>query len=323
MITMIIHGGAGAMRRESLPEGHEQACHAALAHALRVAGRLLADGGHSLDAAGLAVRELEDCPLFNAGRGSCFTAAGTIEMDAAIMDGATLRAGAVAAVRHVRNPITLARLIMEDGRHLLLCGEGAEAFARERGVPVAEAAYFHTQQRWQALLQQRAGEAASGLGEGLSPDGRLEPPAAPAAFGTVGAVALDCRGNLAAATSTGGMNAKHPGRVGDSALIGAGTYADNASCAVSATGHGEHFIRAVAAHTISSLMRFAGASLAMAAETVVNRHLAVLGGRGGVIALNRQGDMAMPFNTEGMYRGWLAADGAIHTAIFREPARVH
>jgi L-asparaginase / beta-aspartyl-peptidase len=262
---------------------------------------VLAARGSALDAVTQAVVALEDDPLFNAGRGSVFTAAGTQEMDAAVMDGRGHRAGAVAGIFGPRNPVLAARAVMEHSHHLLLVGEGALAFCREHRVAFAEPGYFSTEERRQELrdaVEKRRRDAA---GEG-----------------TVGAVARDCDGNLAAATSTGGMTGKVPGRVGDSPIIGAGTYADNATCAVSATGHGEFFIRYCAAFDIAARLRYAGQSLQRAAHAAIEA-LAEFGGRGGVIAVDRTGALALPFNTAGMYRGYVRADGVIHTAIWDEP----
>jgi L-asparaginase / beta-aspartyl-peptidase len=244
---------------------------------------------------------LEDDPLFNAGRGGVFTAAGTQEMDASIMDGRDHRAGAVAAIFGPRNPVLAARAVMERSQHVLLIGEGALAFCREHGVGFAEPGYFSTKERRRDLrntLAKRNRDAA--------------------AEGTVGAVARDREGDLAAATSTGGMTGKTPGRVGDSPIIGAGTYADNATCAISATGHGEFFMRYGAAFEIAARLRHAGQSLQQAADAVVAA-LAVLRGRGGLVAVDRTGALALPFNTTGMYRGYVRADGSVHTAIWDEP----
>ena len=267
-----------------------------------MAGRdVLAAGGNALDAVTQAVVALEDELLFNAGRGSVFTASGTQEMDASVMDGRDHRAGAVAGILGPRNPVLAARAVMQHSEHVLLIGDGALAFCREQGVVFAEPGYFSTENRRRELrdaLEQRRRD--------------------PAAEGTVGAVARDCDGNLAAATSTGGMTGKTPGRVGDSAIIGAGTYADNATCAVSATGHGEFFMRYGIAFEIAARLRHAGQPLQQAAEAVVEA-LAEFGGRGGVVAVDRSGALALPFNTAGMYRGYVRADGAIHTAIWDEP----
>ena len=267
-----------------------------------MAGRdVLVVGGSALDAVTRAVAALEDDPLFNAGRGSVFTAAGTQEMDASVMDGRDHRAGAVAGILGPRNPVLAARVVMECSPHVLLIGEGALAFCRQQRVPFAEPGYFSTEERLRELL-----EALEKRRRDIAEEG------------TVGAVARDRDCNLAAATSTGGMTGKTPGRVGDSPIIGAGTYADNATCAVSATGHGEFFIRYGAAFEIAARLRHADQSLRQAAEAVIEA-LAKLGGRGGVVAVDRTGALALPFNTSGMYRGYVRADGTIRTAIWDEP----
>jgi L-asparaginase / beta-aspartyl-peptidase len=272
-----------------------------LRRALTAGRDVLAAGGSALDAVTQAVVALEDDPLFNAGRGSVFTAAGTQEMDASVMDGRDHRAGAVAGVFGPRNPVLAARAVMEHSHHVLLIGEGALAFCRDQHVAFAELGYFSTEERQRELQHALAARGRNGAG-----------------VGTVGAVARDRDGNLAAATSTGGMIGKVPGRVGDSPIIGAGTYADNATCAVSATGHGEFFIRYGAAFDIAARLRYAGQSLQQAAYAVVEA-LAEFGGRGGVVAVDRSGALALPFNTAGMYRGYVRADGVIHTAIWDEP----
>ena len=269
--------------------------------ALAAGRNVLAAGGSALDAVTRAVVALEDDPLFNAGRGSVFTAAGTQEMDASIMDGRDHRAGAVAGILGPRNPVLAARGVMEHSDHVLLIGEGALAFCREHRIAFAEPGYFSTDERRRELrdaLEKRSRDAVGA--------------------GTVGAVARDRNGNLAAATSTGGMTGKMTGRVGDSPIIGAGTYADNATCAVSATGHGEFFIRCGAAFEIAARLRHAGQSLQQAAQAVVEA-LAKFGGRGGVVAVDHTAALVLPFNTAGMYRGYVRADGAIHTAIWDEP----
>jgi beta-aspartyl-peptidase (threonine type) len=264
--------------------------------------------GASLDAVEAAIRVLEDSPLFNAGRGAAFTHAGTNELDASIMDGQGLRAGAVATVRHIRNPIGLARLVMERSPHVLLAGEGAEAFAQAQGIELVAQEYFFTQRRWDSL--QRALEAEKQGAAGSGGDERAE-----GKHGTVGAVALDERGNLAAGTSTGGMTNKPVGRVGDSPIIGAGTYASNATCAVSGTGDGEFFIRAVAAYGVSALMEHGGLGVGAAAAAMIEK-VGRLGGEGGMIALDKNGNFAMPFNSEGMYRGYVDDAGNPVVMIF-------
>ena len=296
---LAVHGGAGVILRERLTPEQEAEVRRALRAAVEAGRAPLERGGSALDAVQAAVQSLEDCPLFNAGRGSVFTAEGRNEMDAAVVDGATLAMGAVAAVRRIRNPVALARLVMERSPHVLLSGEGAEAFAAACGVSFEEAAYFHTDRRWRELQEALAREASK----------------PPAALGTVGAVALDGRGHLAAATSTGGMTAKRYGRIGDSPVPGAGTYARDGLCAVSTTGHGEFFMRTVAAHELAALMRYRRLPLAAAARAVLGQ-IKALGGSGGLIALDARGSVAMPFTTPGMYRGWTGPGGRIRTAIF-------
>jgi beta-aspartyl-peptidase (threonine type) len=301
--VLVIHGGAGVIRATLTPE-KERAVRADLAAALHAGQAVLAKGGSSLDAVTQAILVLEDSPRFNAGKGAVFTHDGRNELDAAIMDGATLRAGAVAGVARVKNPVLLARAVMDHSPHVMLVGEGAEAFARTVGVALVDPSYFRTEERWQQLqeaLKADASKQASAPGRAIH-------------YGTVGAVALDKAGHLAAATSTGGMTDKRWGRVGDSPIIGAGTYA-NAHCAVSATGWGEFYIRTVAAHDICARVEYAKESVAQAAKDVVLGRVPALGGDGGVIALDAHGHFAMPFNTDGMYRGWIGADGEAHVAI--------
>ncbi|MFN2623131.1 MAG: isoaspartyl peptidase/L-asparaginase family protein [Chthoniobacterales bacterium] len=300
--ALVIHGGAGTISPEQITPEMERDLRAGLQRSLDAGHAILKDGGSSLDAVAAAVRVLEDDPLFNAGRGSVFTSAGAHEMDAAIMDGRKLKAGAVGGIKRVKNPILLARAVMEQSPHVMLAADGAEDFARELGLEIVEQQYFYTEQRWQALERVRAASA-----ESLSDADR---------HGTVGAVALDQSGNLAAATSTGGNTNKWPGRIGDTPVIGAGTYANNQTCAVSATGDGEFFIRAVTGHDLSALMEYAGMSLAAAACAVIEK-VGALGGTGGLIAVDRDGNIALPFNTTGMYRGYVAVDGSSFAAIYK------
>jgi beta-aspartyl-peptidase (threonine type) len=302
MISIAIHGGAGVITRGSMTREEEEAYRRDLGRALDAGYELLASGGSGLDAVTAAVRILEDSPLFNAGRGAVFSHEGINELDASIMDGRTLEAGAVAGVTHIRNPIDLARMVMERSQHVLLAGEGAEEFALEQGVDLVPQNYFFTERRWQQLEKARTGDRYSAAEIGY--------------YGTVGAVALDRHGNLAAATSTGGMTNKRWGRVGDSPIIGAGTYADNESCAVSATGSGEFFIRAVAAHEISSLMKYRGLALEEAAREVVQGKLKRIGGDGGIIAVDREGNIALEFNTDGMFRGARDSKGRREIGIY-------
>jgi beta-aspartyl-peptidase (threonine type) len=305
--ALAIHGGAGTLGRGDMTEAREALYRAGLGRAL-VAGRdILAAGGNALDAAAAAVCALEDEPLFNAGRGAVFTRTGTQEMDAAVMDGRGRRAGAIAGIFGPKNPVLAARAVMELSPHVLLIGGGATQFCREAGLAFAEPDYFFTEARWQALADTLAQEAAGAV------DGDEA-----RRHGTVGAVALDRAGNLAAATSTGGMTGKLPGRVGDSPIVGAGTYADNATCAVSATGHGEFFIRYAVAHEIAARIAHARQSLAAAAEAVI-AELGRVGGSGGLVAVGADGSLALPFNCAGMYRGYVKDDGIVYTAIYDQP----
>ena len=307
---LVIHGGAGTLERSKMTPQQEQEYRAGLERSLRAGLEILQRGGSSLDATEAAVRVLEDDPHFNAGKGAVFTSAGTNELDAAIMDGQTLKAGAVASVKRIKNPISLARLVMEKSPHVMLDCVGAEAFAQEQGVELVEEKYFFTQERWDALQRVKHGEKQAGAAGKrfiISDQDR---------HGTVGAVALDANGNLAAATSTGGTTNKRPGRIGDSPVIGAGTYANNATCAVSGTGDGEYFIRATVAHDISALMEYRGMSLPAAAQAALDK-MAKLGGEGGLIAIDKNGEMALPFNTSGMYRGYTGQNGKIVVDIFK------
>jgi beta-aspartyl-peptidase (threonine type) len=308
---LVIHGGAGTIDRANMTPEKERKYRAGLERALTAGYDILKRGGSSLDATEAAVRVLEDDPHFNAGKGSVFTSAGTNEMDAAIMDGKTLAAGAVAALKHVKNPISLARLVMEKSGHVMMDGEGAEAFAKENGIELVDQKYFFTQERWDALQKMKAAEkhrtGRAGKAFVITDQDR---------HGTVGAVALDRNGNVAAATSTGGTTNKRPGRVGDSPIIGAGTYANDATCAVSATGDGEYFIRATVGHDVSALMEYRGMALNEAAQAVLDK-VAKLGGTGGLIAIDRQGNVALPFNTSGMYRGYVDPNGNFVVEIYK------
>jgi beta-aspartyl-peptidase (threonine type) len=303
MHSIAVHGGAGTLSPADLTPDSDRAFRAGLERALRAGHAVLVDGGTSLDAVVAAVRVLEDDPLFNAGRGAVLAANGQHELDASVMDGRELRAGAVTGVRHVKSPIELARLVMERSPHVMLAGGGAEEFALEQGLAPVPNAHFATERRRRELDRLLHGKIEAGR-ESL--------------MGTVGAVARDAQGNLAAATSTGGMTGKKWGRVGDSPIIGAGTYAANDCCAVSATGHGEFFIRAAVAHEIASLMRYRGLDVEAAADEVVMRQLVRLGGSGGVIAVGRDGRVAMPFNSEGMLRGAMDSSGRLVTALLKD-----
>jgi L-asparaginase / beta-aspartyl-peptidase len=324
-ITLVIHGGAGTITRQNMTPEKEKAYREGLNQALQAGYAVLAKGGTSLDAVEAAIRLLEDSPLFNAGKGAVFTNEGKNELDAAIMDGKTLKAGAVAGVTTIRNPVTAARAVMEQSEHVMMIGAGAEKFAKEKGLQLVDPSYFHTEPRYQQLQKAREADKVKLDHSGGNGALRSHQPDSLAAliftegrkFGTVGAVALDQFGNLAAATSTGGMTNKRYGRVGDAPIIGAGTYANNNTCAVSATGHGEFFIRSVVAYDISALMEYKGLSVQQAAEEVVLKKLVARGGEGGVIALDRNGNLAMPFNSAGMYRGYRKAGGKSQVLIFK------
>lgn len=325
--VIAIHGGAGTITRASMSVEAQARYHAALCDVLVAGQRVLAEGGSALDAVTEAVRLLEDCPLFNAGHGAVYTADGTHELDASVMDGRTLAAGAVCCVKRIRNPVLAARAVLEHGEHVLFAADGAEAFAASHGIALVDPAYFDTDARreqWQlargehrAMLDhdgaslaaaQRADASAGPPHEPIDPDRK---------FGTVGAVALDTHGHVAAATSTGGITNKRPGRVGDSPLIGAGCYADDATCAVSATGSGEMFIRMVAAYDVAAQIAWRGATLEAAADDVVMNRLPRIDGRGGLIAVDARGNVALPFNTEGMYRGVARLGEQPVTSIYR------
>ena len=309
--VIAIHGGAGAITRSQLSQEQELRYIQALSDIVETGQRMLEDGRSALDVVTEAVRLLEECPLFNAGLGAVYTRDETHELDACVMDGNTLNAGAVAGVSHLRNPILAARLVMEHSPLVMMIGEGAENFAIAQGMERVSADIFSTPERYAQLLAARtAGETV--LDHSASPLDENNK------MGTVGAVALDMFGNLAAATSTGGMTNKLPGRVGDSPLVGAGCYANNASVAVSCTGTGEVFIRALAAYDIAALMDYGGLSLSEACERVVMEKLPALGGSGGLIAIDHEGNVALPFNSEGMYRAWGYAGDTPTTGIYRE-----
>ncbi|NUU65189.1 beta-aspartyl-peptidase [Enterobacteriaceae bacterium BIT-l23] len=292
--VIAIHGGAGALSRLQMSAEQEQRYIQALSDIVDAGQQMLAAGESALDAVCEAVRLLEECPLFNAGIGSVYTRDETHELDACVMDGVTLNAGAVAGVSHLRNPVLAARLVMEQSPHVLLVGEGAERFVQQQGMELVTPTLFDTPERL-AQLHNARNAILLDHDAPASPDTK---------FGTVGAVALDLDGNLAAATSTGGMTNKLPGRVGDSPLVGAGCYANNANVAVSCTGNGELFIRTLAAYDIAALMEYRGLSLQQATERVIMEKLPALGGSGGAIAVDNQGNVALPFNCEGMYRAW-------------------
>ena len=328
-ITIVIHGGAGTITRANLSPEKEKAYRDGLNAALQKGYAVLKNGGTSVQAVEAAITLMENSPLFNAGKGAVFTHEGKNELDASIMDGKTLKAGAIASVTTIKNPIKAAIAVMEKSPHVMLIGKGAERFAKEQGIEIVPPSYFYTEARFKALKKAKAEEhieldhtekgknqikknpktGALNKGDLIFTEGKK--------FGTVGCVALDQFGNLAAGTSTGGMTNKRFGRVGDAPIIGAGTYANNNTCAVSATGHGEFFIRSVVAYDISALMEYKGLSLKEASEEVVMKKLVERGGEGGIIALDREGNISMPFNSAGMYRGYTRSDGSSEVLIYK------
>ncbi len=308
-VAIAIHAGSGTIRKGDFDDAREQEVRETLERAVKAGHQILTSGGSSLDAVTLAITILEDSPHFNAGKGAVFNAEARNELDASIMDGSNLSAGAVAAVHNIRNPILLARKVMSDSVHVMLMGEGAEVFARNHGIEFEDDEYFFTDHRWQQLQKAKASANPEAYQLSESPDDW---------FSTVGAVAIDHEGNLAAGTSTGGMTNKRWGRVGDSPIIGAGTYADNRSCAVSATGHGEYFIRATVAHDICSRVQYQGISLGDAADAVINGQLTEMGGDGGIIAMDRKGNISLTFNTAGMYRASVDTAGTVYVGIYRD-----
>jgi L-asparaginase / beta-aspartyl-peptidase len=311
---LVIHGGAGTITRSTMTPELEKQYRDALAESLRTGHAILQKGGSSLDAVEAAVRTMEDNPLFNAGKGAVFTHEGRNELDASIMEGKGKRAGSVAGVTIIRNPISAARAVMEKSEHVMMVGRGAELFATSVGLEVVDPSYFWTERRWKSLQKELLLERETEQGKKPQASLIVEDPKK---FGTVGAVAVDRDGNLAAATSTGGMTNKKFGRVGDAPIIGAGTYAENESCAVSATGHGEFFIRWTVAYDIAALVKYRGLTVAQAGDEVIHKKLVPVKGEGGVIILDAKGNFAMPFNSEGMYRGWIGADGEPHVEIYK------
>lgn len=311
---IVIHGGAGTILRENMSDSLEKEYKAKLEEAIRTGHEILANGGTALEAVQRTINVMENSPLFNAGKGAVFTNAGTNELDASIMDGETLNAGAVAGVKTVKNPINLAYEVMVNSNHVMLSGDGAETFAKEQGIEIVDPQYFFTENRYKSLQRIREKEKTE-----LDHDGKTaftDPFIKDSKFGTVGCAALDKNGNLAAGTSTGGMTNKRWGRIGDSPIIGAGTYANNATCAVSSTGWGEFFIRGMVAHDISALMEYNGLSLAEAAKLVIQEKLPALGGDGGIIAIDHEGNVAMEFNTAGMYRAKMNKNGDLEIGIY-------
>jgi len=316
--VLVIHGGAGTIVKQNMTPERELQYKQSLQQALDAGQKILAGGGTAVDAVEAVVRILEDNPLFNAGKGAVFTNDGKNELDAAIMDGNTLKAGAIASVTHIRNPISTARAVMEKSAHVMMIGEGAEKFAKQNGAEMVAPSYFYTQERWDALqkakkadsLKRRTDTAAKKAVRQLdNPDNK---------YGTVGAVALDKYGNLAAATSTGCKTNKRFNRVGDAPIRGTGTYANNATCAISGTGWGEFFIRLVMAKTISDRMEYGNHSLDEAAKDMILKKLPALGGDGGLIGVDKNGNITMPFCTEGMYRGFVQSTGETAVKIYKE-----
>lgn len=317
--ALVIHGGAGTILKKNMTEEKEKEYISKLSEALDVGYVILKNGGTGLDAVVASIKILEDSPLFNAGKGSVFTNEGTNEMDASIMDGKTLKAGAVAGVKTIKNPVTAARLVMDKSPHVMLTGKGADDYAKENGLEIVSQEYFRDSIRynqWKKLIEEE--KKKDDRGGMLSPSEIEFNVCIEQKFGTVGAVAVDKYGNLAAATSTGGMMNKRYGRVGDSPIIGAGTYANNKTCAVSCTGHGEYFIRLSVARDISALMEYKEMSLEQATNELIHKKLPELGGTGGLIAVDAKGNIAMPFNTEGMYRGYIKKDGKRVVKIYKE-----
>ncbi len=314
--AIVIHGGAGTILKKNMTPEREAAYQAKLEEAIRVGYEVLKNGGSSLDAVEKTINVMEDSPLFNAGKGAVFTNAETNELDASIMDGKTLNAGASAGTTNVRNPINLARTIMEKSEHVMLSGKGAETFAEEQGLTLVDPEYFFTENRFKSLQRIKDKEKKA-----LDYDAKTafyDPYIKDSKYGTVGCAALDKNGNLAAGTSTGGMTNKRYGRIGDAPIIGSGTYANNATCAVSSTGWGEYFIRAQVAHDISAMMEYKGLSLKEASRIVIQDKLTDLGGTGGIIAVDKNGNMVMEFNTAGMYRATMNDQGELTIGIYKE-----
>ena len=311
---IVIHGGAGTILKENMNDSLEAAYKDKLKEAISAGHEILKNGGSSLDAVTQTINIMEDSPLFNAGKGAVFTHNGTNELDASIMDGATLNAGAIAGVKHIKNPINLARDVMQKSEHVMLYGAGAEEFAKTIGYKMMDTSYFYTQNRYESLQKVLEREKT----EKESKISFEDPFIKNSKFGTVGCAALDKHGNLAAGTSTGGMTNKRWNRIGDAPIIGAGTYANNATCAVSSTGWGEYFIRAVVAYDISALMEYKGMTLQEAATEVIQKKVPKLGGDGGIVAIDKDGNIAMEFNTAGMYRASMNSRGELIVKIYKE-----
>ena len=311
---IVIHGGAGTILRENMSDSLELVYRQKLEEAIKTGHTILANGGTAMDAVVKTINVMEDSPLFNAGKGAVFTHEGTNELDASIMDGTNLDAGAVAGLKHIKNPIDLAREVMENSPHVMLYGEGAEIFAKEQGFEMMDPSYFYTVKKYESLQrvlksEREKKEAIISFEDPFIKDSK---------FGTVGCAALDKNGNLAAGTSTGGMTNKRWNRIGDAPIIGAGTYANNATCAVSATGWGEYFIRGVVAYDISALMEYKGLTLQEAAQEVIQEKVPALGGDGGIVAIGKDGEIAMEFNTSGMYRAHMNAEGELVIKMYKD-----
>lgn len=314
---MVIHGGAGTILKSKMTPEKEAAYVAALTEALEVGYAVIKAGKPGMDAVESTIHVLENSPLFNAGKGAVFTNEGKNEMDASVMEGKTMMAGSVAGVTVIKNPISAARAVMEKSEHVMMVGAGAERFAKQMGLEIVKPDYFYTKERWEGLQRAKQEDSTKAvLDHGSKKSSRAGTINKDYKFGTVGCVALDQAGNLAAGTSTGGMTNKKFGRVGDAPIIGAGTYANNATAAISCTGWGEFYIRNVVAHDISALMEYKGLSVKEASQTVLDK-VGKMGGDGGLIAIDKNGNIAMPFNTEGMYRGTVRADGKIEVQIYK------
>jgi beta-aspartyl-peptidase (threonine type) len=317
-LVLVIHGGAGTILKSQMTPEKETAYTMALDKALHLGYDTLQKGGSSLDAVEVAIRYMEDSPLFNAGKGAVFTHEGKNELDAAIMNGKDLAAGSVAGVTIIKNPVTAARAVMEKSNHVMMVSKGAEAFAASQGLDIVEPSYFYTERAWQNLQKAKEADSLKMVNNKKMPGAFNQPQNFDQKYGTVGAVALDRYGNLAAATSTGGISNKKFGRVGDSPLIGAGTYANNSTCAISCTGAGEYFIRLVMAKSVSDLMEFKHYALDAAAHEMIMKRLPALGGDGGLIALDKKGNISMPFNTAGMYRGYIKNGTSAVIKIYKD-----
>lgn len=311
---LVIHGGAGTILKKNMSDSLERAYRLKLEEAIRKGHDILGKGGTSMEAVTAAINIMENSPLFNAGKGAVFTNQETNELDASVMDGQTLNAGAVSGVTNVKNPIDLAVAIMDKSAHVMLSGKGAEQFAKEQGIEQVDPSYFYTQNRFESLQKVKEREKRDTKKLAFAEDPFIKS----TKYGTVGCAALDKHGNLAAGTSTGGMTNKRYNRIGDAPIIGAGTYANNATCAVSSTGWGEYFIRAMVAHDISALMEYKGLSLQEASREVIQKKLTDLGGTGGIVAIDHMGEVALEFNTEGMYRAHMNGDGELTIKIYKE-----